>query len=91
MNLNLWLIVKFLRVASEGEEWEFPEDWEYAGGTPERLLKVKAECPNCRHKFEVEIGESWYNMGFSISCPKCGNQFPINMYGEVVGEVKKKK
>jgi len=41
--------------------------------------------------FEVEIGESWYNMGFSIACPKCGYQFPINMYGQIVGEVKPQK
>ncbi len=72
------------------ESWEFPEDWEYAGGTLERLLRVKAKCPNCGHTFELEIGESWYEMGFSITCPKCGYQFPVNMYGEVVGEVKKK-
>ncbi|MCI4464606.1 MAG: hypothetical protein JHC22_02295 [Thermoproteus sp.] len=76
---------------SEGEEWNFPEDWEYAGGMPERTLKVKAKCPKCGHVFEVEIGESWYNMGFSIACPKCGYQFPINMYGQIVGEVKPQK
>ncbi len=35
------------------------------------------------------MGESWYNMGISIACPKCGRQFSISMYGEVVGEVKK--
>lgn len=74
-----------------GEEWEFPEDWEYAGGTPERTLKVKAKCPSCGNAFEMDIGESWYNMGFSISCPKCGYSFPINEYGEVIGEVKRKR
>jgi predicted RNA-binding Zn-ribbon protein involved in translation (DUF1610 family) len=75
-----------------GEEtWEFPEDWEYAGGTPERLLKVRVKCPSCGATFEIEIGESWYSMGFTIACQKCGHQFPVNMYGEVIGEVKKKQ
>ncbi len=72
------------------EESEFPEEWEYSGGTPERLLKVRAQCPACSHVFEIEIGESWYSMGFSVSCLKCGHQFPINEYGQILGEVKKK-
>ncbi len=72
-----------------GEEWQFPEDWDYSGGMPERMLRVKAKCPYCGYTFETEIGESWYNMGISITCPKCGKQFSISMYGEVVGEAKK--
>jgi DNA-directed RNA polymerase subunit RPC12/RpoP len=66
---------------------EFPEDWEYSGGELEKTLKVRVTCPYCKHKFEVEIGESWYNIGFSINCPKCGRSFPINMYGEIIGVV----
>ncbi|MCI4446583.1 MAG: hypothetical protein JHC20_01495 [Pyrobaculum sp.] len=66
---------------------EFPEDWEYSGGELEKTLKVRVTCPYCKHKFEVEIGESWYNIGFSINCPKCGRSFPVNMYGEVIGVV----
>jgi endogenous inhibitor of DNA gyrase (YacG/DUF329 family) len=75
--------------SGEGEAWEFPEDWEYSGGVPERLLRIKAKCPYCGHTFEIEMGESWYNMGISITCPKCGKQFSVSMYGEVLGEVKR--
>lgn len=73
------------------EEWEFPEDWEYAGGTPEKLLKVKATCPSCGYSFELEIGQSWYDMGFTISCPKCGYSFPVNLHGQILGEVPRRK
>ncbi len=76
-------------MSGEGEEWQFPEDWEYSGGVPERLLKIRVKCPYCGYVFETEMGESWYNMGISITCPKCGKQFSISMYGEVIGEVKK--
>lgn len=51
-------------MSGEGEEWQFPEDWEYSGGVPERLLKIRAKCPYCGHVFEVEMGESWYNMAY---------------------------
>ena len=68
---------------------EFPEDWEYAGGELERLVIVRAKCPSCGHVFEFEIGESWYNMGFSVTCPKCGAQFPVNRHGQIVGEKSK--
>jgi transcription elongation factor Elf1 len=68
----------------------FPEDWEYSGGTLERTLKVLVTCPHCKYKFETEIGESWYSMGFTISCLKCGRSFPINVHGKIVGAVEPK-
>ena len=71
---------------SSGSNWEMPEDYEYSGGEPERVLKIRAKCPHCGHVFEVEMGESWYNMGISITCPKCNNSFSVSSYGEVIGE-----
>ncbi len=73
------------------EGWELPEGWEYSGGVPERILKIRVKCPYCGHVFEVEMAESWYTMGISIACPKCGREFSVSQYGEVVGEVKPKK
>ncbi|ABW02671.1 hypothetical protein [Caldivirga maquilingensis] len=73
------------------EGWQLPEDWEYSGGVPERILKLRAKCPYCGHVFELELAESWYNIGMSVACPKCGKEFSVSQYSEVLGEVKPKK
>ncbi len=50
-------------MSGEGEEWQFPEDWEYSGGVPERLLKIRLSAHTavmCLRLRWVSPGTTWH-------------------------------